>query len=93
MQMSKPLMKSEGKTSDDLQLNQAQAVTSKRVMGKRKEKQDRKEKPGQNANYGREKRKWHKNPQTHGGMKRQKCRRNAQSIMEHPPQWTEPKAG
>lgn len=93
MQMSKPLMKREGKTSDDLQLNQAQAVTSKRVMGKRKEKQDRKEKPGQNANYGREKRKWHKNPQTHGGMKRQKCRRNAQSIMEHPPQWTEPKAG
>lgn len=93
MQMSKPLMKSEGKTSDDLQLNQAQAVTSKRVMGKRKEKQGRKEKPGQNANYGREKRKWHKNPQTHGGMKRQKCRRNAQSIMEHPPQWTEPKAG
>lgn len=54
--MSKPLMKREGKTSDDLQLNQAQAVTNKRVMGKRKEKQDRKEKPGQNANYGREKR-------------------------------------
>lgn len=84
--MSKPLMKREGKTSDDLQLNQAQAVTNKRVMGKRKEKQDRKEKPGQNANYGREKRNGTKNPQTHGGMKRQKCRRNAQSIMEHPPQ-------
>lgn len=84
--MSKPLMKREGKTSDDLQLNQAQAVTNKRVMGKRKEKQDRKEKPGKKRKLWKREEKWHKNPQTHGGMKRQKCRRNAQSIMEHPPQ-------
>lgn len=82
MQMSKPLMKREGKTSDDLQLNQAQAEGD----GKEKRKTGQERETRTKRKLWKREEKWHKNPQTHGGMKRQKCRRNAQSIMEHPPQ-------
>lgn len=71
MQMSKPLMKREGKTSDDLQLNQAQAVTNKRVMGKRKEKQDRKEKPGQTQTMEERREMAQKPPNTWGDEKKE----------------------